>query len=483
MSRRIHLIFSSLTARLVFSQVLVAALTSIIGSLFIVLLLVIGTRNLTIESFKGTALIGMTYWLLGVEDGQPFTPSAFEFPEGFYLVTSNTGEVLFSRGATGCRAKRMIAECAPDLVGLPVGDRFYTVGEARWVESVADTITGHRAIARIGIPNAPELFLAVPGVNIYGTAQFTLVVAGAMAILAIPVGLVLSWLTVRPLGRRLAALIRVSKHYAQGDFSARVQDKTPDKTGELARQFDDMADALEQNMTVLREMAQRNADLAKRVEETAIQAERIRLSRDLHDAIAQRLFSLSVSTSTLPDLIARDQGQGAQQAKAVASLAEQTLLDLRALLLELRPSSVLQRGLTDALESLCDEWQAAHRLPIDRSILLMGRHIPAAVEDVIYRITQESLSNIAKHAHATAAHVSLIEAPRRITLSVTDNGPGFDADTATKTGKFGLISMRERALSVGGTLAIESDTDQGTTVRLTIPLESAAEPEARKVLI
>src|SRR6185436_15433223 len=109
----------------------------------------------------------------------------------------------------------------------------------------------------------------------------------------------------RPLGRRLSTLTQASRRFAAGEFSVRVRDRNRDEVGELGRQFDDMAGVLEQNVGVLRDMVQRNAELAQQAEQVAIQAERVRLSRDLHDAIAQRLFSLSVSTATLPDLIQR----------------------------------------------------------------------------------------------------------------------------------------------------------------------------------
>jgi NarL family two-component system sensor histidine kinase LiaS len=299
-----------------------------------------------------------------------------------------------------------------------------------------------------------------------------LVVSMAMAILAIPVGLVLTWLIVRPTMRRLSRLTQVSRQFATGDFEVRVGDHTQDEVGRLAQQFDDMADALEQNFGVLRDLAQRNAELARQAEESAIQAERHRISRDLHDAIAQRLFSLSVSTSTLPDLIQRDQEQGVQQARTIATLAEQTLLDLRALLVDLRPSNIIQHGLADALQALCDEWGKTHRVRIDCSIVLGGGYIPAGIEDVIYRVAQESISNVIKHAHATAIDMSLVKGQRQITLSVTDNGAGFDPENASDEGHFGLMSMHERARSVGGTITIESETARGTTLRLVLPLET-----------
>jgi NarL family two-component system sensor histidine kinase LiaS len=306
---------------------------------------------------------------------------------------------------------------------------------------------------------------------VYGTLNFTLVVATAMAILSVPLALLFSWLWARPLGRRLSTLTQASRRFAAGEFSVRVRDQHRDEVGELGRQFDDMAGALEQNVGVLRDMVQRNAELAQQAEQAAIQAERVRLSRDLHDAIAQRLFSLSVSTATLPDLIRRDQQQGIEQARTIASMAEQTLLDLRALLLDLRPSNVLQRGLVEAIRSLCSEWQKSSHATTDCSLMLTGKHIPAPIEDVIYRVTQEALSNVARHANSSSVHVSLVEGQRQITLSITDDGTGFDPASVVSHGKFGLISMRERAQSIGGSIAIESDTARGTTLRMTLPRE------------
>jgi signal transduction histidine kinase len=182
----------------------------------------------------------------------------------------------------------------------------------------------------------------------------------------------------------------------------------------------------------------------------------------LHDAIAQRLFSLSMSTTTLPEIIAHDQARGIQQANAIAELAEQTLLDLRALLVDLRPSSVAEHGLYDAIKSLCSQQQ------VECSVILSGSRIPTVIEDAIYRIAQEALNNAVKHAHAGVIELSLVEGQRQIILSVTDDGKGFDPAVAGSNGKFGLISMRERAASVGGKLIIEGE--RGTTVQATLPL-------------
>jgi NarL family two-component system sensor histidine kinase LiaS len=245
----------------------------------------------------------------------------------------------------------------------------------------------------------------------------------------------------------------------------------------LAQQFDDMAGTLTQSIITLRDLAQQNSELARQVEATAIQAERLRLARDLHDDIAQQLFSLSAQAAALPEQFTRDPSLGATQAHVVAALADQTLLDLRAILIDLRPSQLLQRGLAEALQELCQRWQAAHGIPIETAIVLDGRYLPSGVEDGIYRVAQESLSNVAKHAEAHAVVVSLVEGQRQITLSVTDDGHGFEPAHKSGQGHFGLVSMQERARALGGTLMIERDTHQGTTVRLTVPLKSNEDGE------
>jgi signal transduction histidine kinase len=230
-----------------------------------------------------------------------------------------------------------------------------------------------------------------------------------------------------------------------------------------------MAAALTQNITALHDLAQRNADLARQAESSAIAAERARLSRELHDAIAQRLFSLSVSTTALPALIAQNAERGAAQAQTIAEMAEQTLLDLRALLVEMRPPQVAQRGLAESLRTFFRQWQALNGVPVEADLLLSGKHLPNVVEDAVYHIAQEALSNVARHAHARTVEVSLVEGQHQLILSVTDDGRGFEADVA-HCGGFGLVSMRERAHALGGLLSVDSHAGRGTTVQVTLPI-------------
>ena len=109
--------------------------------------------------------------------------------------------------------------------------------------------------------------------------------------------------------------------------------------------------------------------------------------------------------------------------------------------------------------------------------MLSGTPLPAAVEDVLYRAAQEALSNATRHAGARTVHVSVVEGRRRVTLSVTDDGGGFDPAVRTGSG-FGLVGMRERVRSIGGEVWIESERGRGTTVRVELPLVPSDEPGA-----
>jgi two-component system, NarL family, sensor histidine kinase LiaS len=460
----------SLTTRLFLSHILVAVLTSIIVTSGILIVIWSATRTLDVDDYRYAALTYVSAWQFD------FPESEIPIPEGeglnmpgFTLIVDQEDRVEWTRGETSCQIGMNLADCAPEFNGRePMGRMIEREGE-RWAEVVMRLANDRRIILQRG-PSTLEPYLAIGDLFIYGYRDMLLFEVLTHGGLGVPVALILAALIARPQLRRLAAISRISRRFAQGQLKARVDDHHPDEIGKLAQQFDDMADTLEQNIGALRDLAHRNGELAQQAEQLAIQAERNRISRDLHDAIAQRLFSLSMSTAALPDTITHDREKGIEQAKMIAKLAEQTQLDLRALLLELRPTTVVEKGLAEALRGLAADWQSVNGIAVECSLILNSRRIPGVVEDAVYRITQEALSNIAKHAHATSVQISLIGGQRQMILSISDNGVGFEPDIAKSNGHFGLTSMRERALSVGGELVIESDEMHGTTVQTTLPL-------------
>ncbi len=428
----------SLTIRMVLSHMLIATLTCIITMVILVLVLIKLTQVASIEHYQALARETVDQWQFNDPQGQP---NALGLPSGFGLVIAPDDTILFSRGETPCRVGMRLRDCAAELVDRPMGAEFFTRNGQRWGEVVQPTATGQRVIVQYGpLSGEPSLMLA--DVIISGTVPFLLVITGAMLVISVPLSLVLAW---------------------------------QDEIGALAQQFDAMADTLGLNMSILRDLAERNAELARQVEQSAIQAERMRLSRDLHDDIAQHLFSLTIRAATLPDLIERDPIQGKAQAQTLAALAEQALLSLRTILIELRPSALLVRVFPEALQALCNDWQITEHIGMEYSVVLSGQRLPSMIEDVLYRTVQEALHNVAKHAHATSAAVSLVESRRQITVSITDDGQGFEPSHVPSVGHLGIVSMRERAHAVGGNLSIESERARGTTVRLTLPIESEKE--------
>ncbi len=461
----------SLTIRMVLSHMLIATLTCIITMVILVLVLIKLTQVASIEHYQALARETVDQWQFNDPQGQP---NALGLPSGFGLVIAPDDTILFSRGETPCRVGMRLRDCAAELVDRPMGAEFFTRNGQRWGEVVQPTATGQRVIVQYGpLSGEPSLMLA--DVIISGTVPFLLVITGAMLVISVPLSLVLAWLWARPMIRRVSQLAQVSGRFAGGDFAVRVNDHHQDEIGALAQQFDAMADTLGLNMSILRDLAERNAELARQVEQSAIQAERMRLSRDLHDDIAQHLFSLTIRAATLPDLIERDPIQGKAQAQTLAALAEQALLSLRTILIELRPSALLVRVFPEALQALCNDWQITEHIGMEYSVVLSGQRLPSMIEDVLYRTVQEALHNVAKHAHATSAAVSLVESRRQITVSITDDGQGFEPSHVPSVGHLGIVSMRERAHAVGGNLSIESERARGTTVRLTLPIESEKE--------
>lgn len=472
--RKLHHRLQSILVRLVMTHIFVVTLTTILINLGSLLLVGVVLQSFQPEAYRELALQAYAAWQSGQVDA-PNYPRADVFlnTPGFGLIVSPEKKILLARGQTACKTGMLLNDCAPELAGRPPGARFYHDADRHSVEVVINTRTGDKIIMRMATFRVLDMLTtSIPGMPESVSGVIPLILGSSLltGVLSFPVALVVVWLTVRPLARRISRIATASQQFAGGDLAVRVRDVYHDEVGRLAQQFDSMADTLQQNVHVLRDLAQRNAALTDQAEQLAIQAERARLSRDLHDAIAQRLFSLTVSASTLPALIEENQQHGVEQARSVAAIAEQTLLDLRTLIVELRPAGIAQHGFANWLQNFCREWETTHRIPLELSMMLSGEHLSASTESTLYYITQEALSNVARHARATAVSVSVVEGRQQIILSVTDNGAGFPAAASTGQGKFGLMSMRERATAVGGQLAIESDTTRGCTIRVTLPL-------------
>jgi signal transduction histidine kinase len=211
-------------------------------------------------------------------------------------------------------------------------------------------------------------------------------------------------------------------------------------------------------------LALENAELRSHAERAAVENERNRLARDLHDAVTQTLFSASVVAEALPRVWERDPVEGRRALEELRLWTRGALAELRTLLMELRPAALIDKPLPDLIRQLTEAAATHLRLPAICELSAEAEP-PTEVKLALYRIAQEALNNMIKHSGASRVEVLYRASPRGIDLSVTDDGRGFDLDRHTP-GQMGLGIMRERAEHVGARLAIRSAPGEGTEVRV-----------------
>jgi signal transduction histidine kinase len=224
--------------------------------------------------------------------------------------------------------------------------------------------------------------------------------------------------------------------------------------------------------------AQNAAAQSLRLSIEAAEDERSRWARELHDETLQDLAALSIQLSTARNTADIEQ-VGARLDDAIAQVGT-AAENLRGLITELRPPSLDQLGVQPALEALAERNRALHGLTIDLRVELPTRLAPD-IESALYRMVQEGLTNIVRHAFATRAWVSVAEADRSISVSIRDDGQGFSP--LAKTNGFGLLGMQERVSLLGGSIDIQSAPGGGTTLRATFPVvlaDQVPEDEVRR---
>lgn len=206
-----------------------------------------------------------------------------------------------------------------------------------------------------------------------------------------------------------------------------------------------------------------NARLRDQVEKAAVSGERSRLARDLHDAVTQTLFSASLIAEVLPRIWEQNPQTGKERLAELRELTRGALAEMRTLLLELRPSSLEDAALGDLLWQLAESITGRARVPV--TVEVEGEcALPSSAKVAFYRIAQEALNNVAKHASASQAEVHLRCGRDVVELYVCDDGRGFNPDGVSPD-SLGLGIMRERAQEIEARLTIESERGQGTTVR------------------
>jgi signal transduction histidine kinase len=392
-------------------------------------------------------------------------------PSTVAMLVSNDGIVL----ASSYPAVFPVGANASKL--MPLGDKSLALGfkgqisdvrggRVAWaVQPVMVQLSKSRGVAKPDVAKGSSrdgwVYVQAPFQALSFPTSFTAVQpwlqAGlAVLLLALPVGALFGLLTTRGTVRRLKDLAGSTALVADGDFSRRVRPGTADEVGSLERNFNEMAGRLETAIGRERSLA----DMSAR------QAERNRISRELHDSISQDLFSINLLAAGIEEALPGDSPLR-REARALRDAAEATNREMRALLMELRPAALEERGLVPALEELASTYALRFGVEVDARLDPVA--MSPAAELAALRIAQEGLANAVKHARATTMRLELHRADGHALIIVSDDGQGFDAGANGSVGRLGLRLMRERVEELKGTLKITSAPGQGTVIEAALP--------------
>ncbi|MCX6029139.1 MAG: sensor histidine kinase [Chloroflexi bacterium] len=206
----------------------------------------------------------------------------------------------------------------------------------------------------------------------------------------------------------------------------------------------------------------------------AQEGERQRIARELHDETGQKLTALAMGLAAVDTALANNAPQAGNLVRELREMADQAITELRNIMADLRPSQLDDLGLVPALRWYVQRYAARHpELTVDFTADRLAGRLPSQHETVLFRVGQEALNNVARHACATQVEVRLSQENGRVRLAIADNGVGF-ATTGTPRpdgGGWGLVGMRERAALVGGAVTVASEPGQGTRVVIEVPVK------------
>jgi len=215
----------------------------------------------------------------------------------------------------------------------------------------------------------------------------------------------------------------------------------------------------------------RNIRLAERVAELAAEGERIRIAREIHDGIAQMVYMLSISLETAIDRVGADPEEQRRRLQDLTALAKHALWEVRQYIFDLQPLLSGDSGLIGAIRGQVREFESVSQLPVELRITGEQRALPFETSAALYRIVQEGLGNIFRHARASRVSVDLAFTQDGVALSIEDDGVGIGEPEGGRAG-FGMGNLRSRVEALAGTIAVASAPGVGTRIDVRLPLEA-----------
>ncbi|CAM3120672.1 sensor histidine kinase [Paenibacillus sediminis] len=318
------------------------------------------------------------------------------------------------------------------------------------------------------------LIVVLYGLNTYGFLNPVMTwdnwLKAVVAIIVIPLGLgaLFGFYQSFRVKRKIQLIRGTLLLWEKGNLSDPVPSLGEDEMGVLGEQLDRISKKWEEQVTSLQRLSTHNAQLADKARVSAIVEERQRLARELHDAVSQQLFAISMTATAVGRTLEKDFDKAQRQVELIEEMASVAQSEMRALLLHLRPVYLEGKQLSQGLAELVKELKA--KVPMD-IILEMDEDIKLVkgIENHLFRIIQEALSNTLRHSKADKMEIRIQKRLDTIRVTLSDNGVGFELDHK-KQASYGLSTMQERVNEIGGTIHIITAPEKGTRIEITVPV-------------
>jgi two-component system, NarL family, sensor histidine kinase LiaS len=302
--------------------------------------------------------------------------------------------------------------------------------------------------------------------------SFILITLFVFWVMSIGVGIAYGYSVANGIKKRMEVLIESTLRFERGSISSSIPDLGQDEIGQLGRLLNEVTERFSSQVASLQRLSTHNAELMDQARQAAVIEERNRLARELHDAVSQQLFAISMTMAAVKRTLLQNPEKAARQVELVEEMAAAAQLEMRALLLQLRPAHLEGKTLRQGMEELLLELQGKHLLEFTWSLEDLP-HLPKGIEDHLFRILQESISNILRHAKAHRVEIKLAVIQSHLRLKIEDDGIGFSEQALAQTSSsYGIHMMRERVAEIGGALTFSSAPGKGTMIEVTVPLIS-----------
>ena len=268
--------------------------------------------------------------------------------------------------------------------------------------------------------------------------------------------------------RKLELLRLTLLSWEKGSVARSMPSLGEDEVGRLGEQLGRISKKWEDQVTTLQRLSTHNAELAEQARVSAIVEERQRLARELHDAVSQQLFAISMTATAVGRTLDKDFEKAKRQVALIEEMAAVAQSEMRALLLHLRPVYLEGKPLEQGLIELVNEFKVKVPMEIifemDKGIDLMK-----GIENHLFRIIQEAMSNALRHSKANKMEIRIHLRQDIVRLVIRDDGVGFELDDKKQT-SYGLSNMKERVTEFGGSIQFITALNKGTRIEITIPI-------------